>query len=169
MAQQLTKSLLCDIDAIQYKLRFYMTEGQKDDWRRILYKRLDALDALYRPVDQWGRSEAQQKEDAENPCRCHHPTPCDYNNTCCATCGLFYHRSNQCDRCVGSVSCEDNEEYWEPRTWQTCRDCGIYVCGLKNHQKTCENFIWNELHCKRCGNIYAYVSRSTPTEARCSC
>jgi hypothetical protein len=43
------------------------------------------------------------------------------------------------------------------------------VLGLSNHQKTCEQFIWNETHCDECGKIYAHASQSNPTEARCWC
>jgi hypothetical protein len=169
MAQQ----LISEIAAIHWRLQTKMTVDQKADWQRLADRKLDALDALYRPVDQWGRAEAQQKEDAENPCRCRRPAISDYSQTCCATCGFFCEGSDACGCCGNlgkcSIWCADNEEYWEPRTWQTCRDCGVYVLGLSNHQKTCEQFIWNETHCDECGKICAHVSRSNPTEARCWC
>ena len=169
MAQQ----LISEIAAIHSKLRLPMTVGQTADWQRLADKKLDALDALYKPVDQWGRTAAQQKEDAENPCRCRHPVSSGDNGArCCTTCGFFC-ASDKCGSCGNrgkcSIWCADNEEYWEPRTWQTCRDCGVYVCGLRNHQKTCEEFLWNETHCDECGKLHPHAARSNPTEARCWC
>jgi hypothetical protein len=147
-----------------------MTAGQTADWQRLADKRLDALDALYRPVDEWGRSTAQQREDAENPCHCRHPVSSDYSKTCCATCGFFC-SPEHCGSCGNrgkcSIWCDDNEEYWEPRTWQTCRDCGVYVCGLSNHQKTCEDFLWNETHCDECGKLHPHAA--TEGQQRCWC
>jgi hypothetical protein len=164
-----------NMNTIMEKLRLPMTAAQKADWQKLLEKQLDAIDAFYRPVDKWGRSAQQQKEDAENPCLCRHPTKTDAASHNCSTCGFWLPPLSvaKCGSCGNfgkcSIWCEDNEEYWESRTWQTCRDCGVYVCGLSDHQKTCEDFIWNETHCDECGNIHAHVSRSTPTEARCWC
>ena len=167
MAQQ----LISEIAAIHWRLRTKMTVGQKADWQRLAERKLDALDALYRPVDRWGRSVAQQKEDAENPCRCLRPS---LNSACCSDCGFFcatYAQSEQCGSCGNwgkcSVWCDENEEYWEPRTWKTCCDCGVYVLGLSNHQKTCERFQWNEAHCDECGELHPHAA--VAGEARCWC
>ena len=165
----MAQDLISEIAAIHWKLRFSMTEGQKADWQRMADKKLDALDALYKPVDQWGRSAAQQKEDDENRCYCDKPDTA--TSLCCAACG-FWVKYSPCENCGNTGDCaswcEDVEAYWEPRTWQTCRDCNTYVCGLSDHQKTCEKFLWNETHCDVCGNLYEYAARFT-NEDRCWC
>ena len=171
MAQQ----LISEIAAIHAKLCLPMTPDQKADWQSIVERRLDALDRAFNPVDQWGRSVAQQKEDAQHPCCCKSPSPSDYSNkTCCAHCGFFmarYEQSEQCGNCGNwarcAYWCQDDEDYWEPRTWQTCRDCEAYVFGLSNHRKTCEAYIWNETHCDECGKLHPHAAR--PDEARCWC
>lgn len=176
MAQQ----LISEIAAIHRKLATKMTEAQKADWQGLAEKRLDALDAFYNPVDTWGRSEAQQKEDAENPCLCIHPLTSHYSHqTCCTTCGFFCavedsgsSSSGGCGSCGNfgkcSIWCEDNEEYWESHTWQTCRDCGVYVCGLYDHQAKCEDFLYNKSHCEECGNLVPEAVGAA-SEVRCRC
>ena len=168
MAQQ----LIAEIAAIHAKLCLPMTPDQKADWQRMVERRLDALDRAFNPVDQWGRTVAQQKEDAQNPCCCEQPCPSASN--CCAHCGFFmarYDQSEQCGNCGNWARCahwcQDDEAYWEPRTWQTCRDCEDYVFGLSNHRKTCEAYIWNETHCDECGKLHPHAAG--PSEARCWC
>ena len=170
MAQQ----LITEIAAIHAKLRLPMTPNQKADWQRMAERRLDALDRAFNPVDQWGRTVAQQKEDAENPCLCLRPR---LSSGCCTVCGFFcatHEHSEQCGSCGNwgkcSVWCDDNEAYWEPRTWQTCRDCKSYVYGLSNHQKTCEAFLWNEEHCDECGKLHPHAAGpGGPGDKRCWC
>ena len=165
------------IRSIVEKLQTPMTPAQKADWHHLLTRRLDALDAAAeKPVDKWGRSEQQQKEDAENPCLCLRPrlSTDPHKPQVCAACGFFCERHDCADKCGScgnfgkcSVWCADNEAYWEPRTWQTCRDCGVYVLGLSDHQKTCDDYIWNETHCDECGELHAHAAMSG--EKRCWC
>ena len=166
-----------ELKSIIEKLKTPLTEEQKADWQNILSERLEEIDAAAEgPLDEWGRTVAQQAEDAENPCRCRRPIQSERNRTnCCADCGFWLdeaamklifqiHAQEQpCERCdhCSRVECRDwcrnDEAYWEPRTWQTCKDCKCYVLGLSKHQKTCEDFIWNETHCDECGKLFPHV------------
>lgn len=170
------------IRSIVEKLKTRMTPAQKEDWQNILSRKLAKLDAAAeQPLDRYGRNARQQKEDAENPCCCESPTRSDNLAGCCGTCGFW--RLSHChivntesDRCGGcgnfgkcSIWCEDNEEYWEPRTWQTCRDCDLYVLGLSNHQKTCDEFIRRTYICDECGLLHSAAPVWDFPSKRCMC
>jgi hypothetical protein len=122
-----------NISAIMELLRLPLTDKEKAPHQLQLEKHLDALDLLSKPVDHWGRSEAQQKEDRANLCCCISPKKTSCGDKCCSSCG-FWFPEESCD-CCGNFGrcaawCEDDEAYWEPRTYQTCRDCGVYILGL---------------------------------------
>lgn len=144
------QKLLSEIADIQRQLRTKMTESQKSDWQRLLDRRLDALDRLYNPVDQWGRSRAQQLEDAANPCLCRSPTKTDNLVGCCGLCGLWR----------GAAADAAHER---------CQDCRAFVPDLAEHRKTCEDFMWNEMHCDECGRYPAHVAEALGTYKRCWC
>ena len=161
------------IHGIVEKLKTPMTPAQKEDWQYLLTRKLAKLDAAAEgSVDQWGRTAAQQKEDAENPCRCAAPTKSTNLKGCCGSCG-FWRLSESCGGCGNfgrcSIWCEDNEEYWEPRTWQTCHDCETYVLGLSNHQKTCDEFIRRTYICDECGLLQSAAPVWDFPSKRCSC
>jgi hypothetical protein len=170
------------IHSIVEKLKTRMTPAQKEDWQYLLTRKLDALDAAAEePVDKWGRTAAQQKEDDENPCHCESPTRSDSLKGCCATCGFWRlprcrvvnSEVGPCGSCGNfgrcSAWCEDNEEYWEPRTWQTCRDCDLYVLGLSNHQKTCEDYIRRTYRCDECDLLLMNAPIWDLPSKRCTC
>ena len=170
------------IRSIVKKLEMPMTPAQKEDWQNLLTKKLDKLDAAAEePVDRYGRSVRQQKEDAENSCCCKNPTRSDNLKGCCGTCGFWRLTQSRvvnteagaCGGCGNfgkcSIWCEDNEEYWETRTWQTCRDCDLYVLGLSNHQKTCEDFIRRTYRCDECDLLLMNASIWDLPSKRCIC
>lgn len=167
---------MATIRSIVEKLKTRMTLAQKADWQNILSRKLAKLDAAAEePVDQWGRTVAQQKEDEANPCLCAAPTKSADLKGCCGSCGFWRMRqdTDACGSCGNfgkcSIWCEDNEEYWEPRTWQTCRDCDLYVLGLSNHQKTCEEFIRRTYICDECGLLHSAAPVWDFPSKRCTC
>jgi hypothetical protein len=170
------------IHSIVEKLKTRMTPAQKEDWQYLLTRHLARLDAAAEePVDKWGRTAAQQKEDDENPCRCESPTKSDNLKGCCGTCGFWRlprcrvvnSEVGPCGGCGNfgrcSAWCEDNEEYWEPRTWQTCCDCDLYVLGLSNHQKTCDDYIRRTYRCDECDLLLMNAPIWGVPSKRCTC
>ena len=165
------------LSSLIQKLKTPMADAEKEELMELLSTQLAALDAAAEePVDKWGRTVAQQKEDMSNPCRCASPTKSANLKGCCGSCGFWLTRLESigpCGSCGNfgkcSSSCEDNEEYWEPRTWQTCRDCEEYVLGLSDHQKKCEEFIRNMNSCDECGLLYEHAPVWDLPSKRCTC
>jgi len=167
MAQQ----LISEISTIQQKMATNMTPAQTADWRQLLEKRLDALEALEaleNPVDEWGRTEAQQKEDAENPCRC--PEPQVGKNNCCGSCGFWIQDTGAeeaCDCCYR----HDYDPFPARSTgstlWRTCFDCGTYVEGYEEHKKICGK-IWLHPTGLTCFTCHTYVTGYCGHEETCA-
>jgi len=170
----LSQAIFEAICKLHARLHLPLTSDELAECTTQLDKKLDELHAIHDPVDEWGRSKAQQKEDADNPCRCHYPTRRLASDTCCSSCGFWLGRKacpqRPCDHCHNLVCrdwCYHDETYWEPRTWQTCPDCKIYILGLNNHRETCQSYKQNEAHCRRCGYLYPeYVDEG---QKRCDC
>jgi hypothetical protein len=137
--------IIAELSLIQQKLRTNLTESEKEDWLCLFERRLDIYefihDPLYPLIDCWGRSPRQQKEDFANTCGCTNPEK-NYTTNCCELCGFWVletheeYRRNIMNLYDDDDSCY-SDEYWEPRTWQTCHGCGVYVCGLNDHKRTC--------------------------------